>query len=251
MSDSPRELSAEELSIYEWQTWVRGFGVEGQRKLKNASVLISRCGGLGGLVAYELAAAGVGRLVIAHAGNVKPSDLHRQLLMTHDWLGKPRIESVARRLNELNPHVEVVGVPENVSTENVGRLVEQVDVVVDAAPLFEERYAMNDEAVRQRKPIVECAMYEMEATITTILPGQSPCLRCICPTKPPTWTRQFPVFGAVSGTVGCLGAMEAIKLIAGLGEPLAGWMLSMDLRSMTFRKRRTYRNPDCPVCSRM
>ena len=251
MSDSPRELSAEELSIYEWQTWVRGFGVEGQRKLKNASVLISRCGGLGGLVAYELAAAGVGRLVIAHAGNVKPSDLHRQLLMTHDWLGKPRIESVARRLNELNPHVEVVGVPENVSTENVGRLVEQVDVVVDAAPLFEERYAMNDEAVRQRKPIVECAMYEMEATITTILPGQSPCLRCICPTNPPTWTRQFPVFGAVSGTVGCLGAMEAIKLIAGLGEPLAGWMLSMDLRSMTFRKRRTYRNPDCPVCSRM
>ncbi|MEX2216867.1 MAG: HesA/MoeB/ThiF family protein [Phycisphaeraceae bacterium] len=248
MSDSSHDLSPEELSIYEWQTWVRGFGVEGQQKLKNASVLISRCGGLGGLVAYELAAAGVGRLVIAHAGNVKPSDLHRQLLMTHDWLGKPRIESIARRLKELNPYVEVVGVPENVSHQNVAKLVEQVDVIVDAAPLFEERYAMNDEAVRQRKPMVECAMYEMEATITTILPGKSPCLRCLFPVQPPNWTREFPVFGAVSGMVGCLGAMEAIKLIAGLGEPLAGWLLKMDLRSMTFHKLRTFRDPTCPAC---
>ena len=115
MSSPPLQpLTDQDRAIYEWQMWVPGFGEPGQTKLKNASVLISRCGGLGGLVAYELAAAGVGRLVIAHAGNVKPSDLHRQLLTTHDWLGKPRIESIARRLHELNPHVEVVGVPENV-----------------------------------------------------------------------------------------------------------------------------------------
>ena len=91
---SPKDNSPAELAIYEWQTWVRGLGVEGQRKLKNASVLISRCGGLGGLAAYELAAAGVGKIVIAHAGNLKESDLHRQLLQTADWVGKPRIESI-------------------------------------------------------------------------------------------------------------------------------------------------------------
>jgi molybdopterin/thiamine biosynthesis adenylyltransferase len=242
------DLSPEETAIYEWQTWVRGLGMQGQRRLKGASVLISRCGGLGGLVAYELAAAGIGKLVIAHAGHVKPSDLHRHLLVTHDWIGKPRIESITRRLRELNPRVEVVGIAENLSTANAKRLIDQADVVVDAAPLFAERYAMNDEAVRQGKPLVECAMYEMEATLTTVLPGLSPCLRCLCPEPPATWTRQFPVLGAVSGTVGCLGAVEVIKLIASLGEPLTGRMLTMDLRSMRFRTVRTFRDPHCTAC---
>ena len=99
----PKSLTDEERAVYEWQMWVPEFGEEGQEKLKGASVLISRIGGLGGVVAYELAAAGVGRLVLAHAGDVKPSDLNRQLLMTHDGLGKSRVESAARRLRELNP----------------------------------------------------------------------------------------------------------------------------------------------------
>ncbi|MEE3218967.1 MAG: ThiF family adenylyltransferase, partial [Planctomycetota bacterium] len=103
----PIELTPEECATYEWQMWVRGFGEEGQAKLKAASVLISRIGGLGGVVAYELAAAGIGRLILAHAGNVKHSDLNRQLLMTHDWLGRPRVESARRRLLELNPRLEI------------------------------------------------------------------------------------------------------------------------------------------------
>ena len=114
-----------------------------------------RVGGLGGVAAYELAAAGVGRLVLAHAGNVKPADLNRQLLMTHAGIGASRVESAARRLRELNPRVEVVAVPENVSPENAARLVGMADVVVDAAPLFEERYALNAEAVRQRMDAYE------------------------------------------------------------------------------------------------
>ncbi len=307
MSHSDATLSPSELAIYEWQMWVRDLGVEGQRKLKNASVLVSRCGGLGGLAAYELAAAGVGKIVVAHAGNLKQSDLHRQLLQTADWVGKPRIESIVRRLRELNPHIEIVGVAENVSAGSGGaqdadaakllpdsppfqggaggglgvqpehghnpavrptlpqplpkregssegnakRLIEQVDIVVDAAPLFEERYAMNDEAVRQGKPVVECAMYEMEGTVTTIIPGKGPCLRCLCPTPPSTWTRQFPVLGAVSGTVGCLGAVEVIKLITGIGEPLVGRMLKMDLRSMRFQVLKTFRDPKCPACANL
>lgn len=241
-------LTPEEIATYEWQMWVPEFGESGQRKLKQSAVLVSRVGGLGSVAAYELAAAGVGKIVLAHAGNVKPSDLNRQLLMTHDWLGKPRVESARRRLLELNPRLNVVAVPENISADNVEALVAEVDLVVDCAPLFEERYAMNAACVRQGKPLIECAMYDLEASITTILPGETPCLACIHPEKPATWKRQFPVFGAVSGTVGCLGAMEAIKQLAGFGELLAGVMLVFDLRHNTFQKLRLARREDCPVC---
>jgi len=245
---TPKPLTDEERAVYEWQTWVPDFGEEGQERLKGATVLISRVGGLGSVVAYELAAAGVGRLVIAHAGDVKPSDLNRQLLMTHEQLGKPRIESAERRLNDLNPRLEIVPVAENVSEENVERLVSEADLVVDCAPLFEERFLMNREAVRQSKPMVECAMYELQAQLTTIIPGESPCLACLFPEAPPAWKREFPVFGAVSGAVGCLAAMEAIKLISGVGESLSGELLTMDLRTMAFQRHRIGRRAGCAVC---
>ena len=166
-------LSDEERAVYEWQLWVRGFGEAGQERLKGASVLVSRVGGLGGLVAYQLAAAGVGKLVLAHAGNVKPSDLNRQLLMTHESLGSSRVESARQRLLELNPRLVVETVAENVSEENAARLVGAADLVVDCAPLFEERLLLNREAVRQGKPLVECAMYALEVHVLTVLPGQS------------------------------------------------------------------------------
>jgi molybdopterin/thiamine biosynthesis adenylyltransferase len=244
-------LTPEEQAIYEWQMWVADFGLAGQQKLRDAAVLVSRIGGLGGLVAYQLAAAGVGKLVLAHAGNVKPSDLNRQLLMTHDWIGKPRIESAKRRLMELNPRLEAIAVNENVSDRNAQSLIEQVDVVVDCAPLFEERLAMNRQAVAQRKPLVECAMYDLEASLTCIVPGRTPCLACLTPEPPAAWRREFPVFGAVSGTVGCMAAMEAIKLIAGFGEPLLGTMLTIDLRAMQFRRRQLQRRHDCAVCGHL
>jgi molybdopterin/thiamine biosynthesis adenylyltransferase len=248
LHDQPLPLTDEERAVYAWQMASPGVGEAGQEKLKNASVMISRCGGVGGVVAYELAAAGVGRMVIAHAGNVRPGDLNRQLLMTHDWLGKSRIESIARRLKELNPRLDVVGVGENVNDANAAGLVVQADLVIDCAPLFAERYAMNREAVRQGKPMVECAMYDFEAQITTIVPGRTPCLRCLYPEAPPTWNRQFPVFGAVSGTIACLAAVEAIKLITGVGTPLLNSILYADLRDMTFRKVRTQRDPNCQEC---
>ena len=106
----PPTLTDEERAIYEWQMWVPGVGEEGQRKLKAATVFISRVGGLGGVVALELAAAGVGRLVLAHAGNLQAADLNRQLLQTHDHIGKPRMENIVRRLGELNPRCDVVGI---------------------------------------------------------------------------------------------------------------------------------------------
>lgn len=248
MNSSPC-LTELEKSIYEWQMCVPGFGEMAQRQLKGASVLISRSGGVGGAVALELAAAGVGQLVLAHAGNLKPSDLNRQILMTYDYLGKPRVECAASRLRDVNPRLKVVPVPENVTEANVAMLVKQADVVIDCAPLFEERFLLNQEAIRQNKPMVECAMYDLEIRLTTFLPGKTPCLACICPGAPADWRRQFPVFGAVSGTVGCLGAMEAIKMLTGLGNPLLGKLLVGDLRTMSFRTLALKTDPHCRVCS--
>jgi molybdopterin/thiamine biosynthesis adenylyltransferase len=249
--ESKQTLSEGERSRYEWQLWVPGFGAAGQERLKSASVLISRVGGVGGVVAYELAAAGVGRLVLAHAGDVRPNDLNRQLLMTTDWVGRPRVECAARRLRELNPLVEIETVAENVGADNVEHLVGQVDLIVDCAPLFSERLLLNREAVRQNKALVDCAMYDLEAQVTTIVPGKTPCLACLYPTEPPGWRREFPVFGAVAGVVGSLGAMETIKVLANLGEPLLGRMLLCDLRDMTFRQTRLQRRADCAVCGRL
>lgn len=233
---------------YQWQLWTPGFGEEGQRRLKGASVLVSRCGGVGGSVAAALAAAGVGRLVLAHAGNLRLNDLNRQLLMTTEGVGTPRADLAARRLRELNPTVEIEPVAENVREANVERLVGGVDLVAVCAPTFAERLLMNRAAVRQGKPLVDCAMYEMQAQVTTVVPGKTPCLACLYPAEPPHWKREFPVFGAVSGVVGCLGAAEAIKVLAGLGEPLLGRMLLCDLGDMTFQKVSLNRRPDCPVC---
>lgn len=242
-------MGPDERAVYEWQLDVPGFGERGQEALRRATVLVSRAGGVGGAAAYYLAAAGVGRLVLAHEGSVRPSDLNRQILMTAAGVGRPRVESAARRLRELNPRLEVVAVGENVGEENAARLVAQADLVVDAAPLFRERFLLNREAVRQGKPLVECAMYALEVQVTTVLPGRTPCLRCLYPEKPPGWKRRFPVFGAAAGVAGTLGAMEAIKVLSGLGEPLAGRLLVGDLRSMEFRTIRLRRDPSCPECA--
>ncbi len=244
------KLTPEERAVYEWQIWVPGFGEAGQEKLKGASALVSRCGGLGGPLAQSLAAAGVGRLVIAHDGDLKPSDLNRQILQTADWVGKPRIDSIVRRLRELNPRVEVEGVAENVSEENSERLVGKADIVFDCAPLFAERFAMNRECIRQGKPLVEAAMFSLEGQVTTIIPGKTPCLACLYPETPPEWKREFPVIGAVSALAAQIAAMEGIKLLAGIGKPLAGELLYYDTASMTFQKIPIARRPDCPVCGK-
>ena len=246
-----KHLSALEREIYSWQSDVEGFGPDGQDKLKNATVLISRCGGLGGVVAYELAAAGIGKMILAHAGDIKPSDLNRQLLMTRDGIGQSRMDSIERRLKELNPDLEIQGCRENISETNADALVKGADVVVDAAPLFEERYALNGAAVRYAKPMVECAVFSLEAHLTTMQPGLTPCLRCLYPEQSTTWKRRFPVFGAVSGSLGSIAAMEVIKVIGGMGKPLHNVLLSYDLRDVSFRRYNIRRDPNCSTCSHL
>lgn len=150
---------------------------------------------------------------------------------------------------EWNPRLEIIAVPENASDTNAERFDAQADVVVDYAPLFAERFARNRAAVRQRKPMVEAAVYELEARRTSLVPGRGPCLRCLCPEMPATRTRRFPVSGAVAASVGGMAALEVIKLIAGLGQPLAGRRLTFDLRDPRFQPVNVRRDPDGPECA--
>jgi molybdopterin/thiamine biosynthesis adenylyltransferase len=243
------ELTTDERLRYQWQLWIGDFGEESQRRLKGATALVSRIGGVGGTAAMQLAAAGIGKLVLAHAGNLRLDDLNRQLLMNTDGIGKPRIETATKTLRAINHNVEIETLAENISESNAASLVEKSDIVVSAAPLFSERLLLNREAVRQRKPLVDASMYELEGRLITILPGQTACLACLYPETPPHWKREFPVISPVSSTVGCLAAMEAIKLITGLGQPLAGKLLTYDLRDMSFQRIAISRRADCAVCS--
>ena len=241
-------MTADELTRYSWQLDIPGHGEEGQRKLKAASVLISRAGGVGGTAALYLAAAGVGRLVLAHAGDLRLDDLNRQLLMRTDAVGRPRMETAVETLRALNPEVEVTAIQENMTPENAGRLVAMADVVIDAAPLFEERLALNAASRAQGKPMIEAAMHGMEFSVTVFHPSRPGCLACFCPEPPAWWRRRFPVFGAVSGMAGSLAAMEAIKLITGNGEPLIGRMVAGNLRDAHIRRLDLPAAAGCSVC---
>jgi len=228
------------------------FGEEAQYKLKESSVLVTRAGGLGGTVAFYLAAAGVGKLVVAHGGNLTRSNLNRQILMTHDWVGKPRAEKIRETLLRFNGDLALEVLAENATEGNAAHWVEGVDLVCDCPPTFEERYALNKAIVYARKPMVEAAMNSMECHLTVIVPGKTPCLSCLYP-EPPSWWEPlgFPVLGAVSGAVACLAAIEAIKMLTGIGEPLAGKLLQMDTLAHEYRKFNIRRDPKCKVCGEL
>lgn len=230
MQDPLPPLTGEDRARHAWQMDVPGVGEEGQRRLKGASVLVARVGGVGGAAAQQLAAAGVGRLILMHGGELRPDDLNRQILMETAALGTPRAECAAARLRALNPAVRVEVVPHHPTPELAARHAAAADVVVSAAPLFEERHALHDAAAAHGIPCVEAAMFEMEGYVTTVQPPRTPRYRDWCPERPAWWMRRFPVFGAVAGTIGALAAVEVVKLLTGIGEPLHGRLLAIDFR---------------------
>ncbi len=246
------ELTERDREMYKRQIQIPEFGDEAQLKLKNSSALVTRVGGLGGPVALYLAMAGIGKLIIAHSGKLTWSNLNRQILMRHDYVGRPRIECATELFERLHPECEVAAIAEDADDENARDWVSQVDIVCDCPPSFEERYALNRACVELRKPMVEAAMYGMEGNLTTIVPGETACLACLVPEKPVWWeTYGFPVLGAVSAALGCLAAVEAIKVLTGFGENLKGQMLAYDAGAMEFLKFPVRRNPDCPVCGHL
>lgn len=241
-------LTPTECDRYRRQMMLPGLGETGQRQLKNTTALVTGVGGLGGTAALYLAVAGVGKLILVRGGDLQRDDLNRQVLMTDDWVGQPRVFKAQATLQALNPDIEIEAVCEYVDADNIDALVQRADIALDCAFDFKERDLLNAACVRWGKPMVEAAMNSMEAYLTTIVPGQTPCLTCLFPEKP-QWDRWgFGVLGAVSGTLACLAALEAVKLVTGLGEPLTGQLLTMDLARAEFAKRRPYHDPNCVVC---
>jgi molybdopterin-synthase adenylyltransferase len=243
------DLTAFDYALYERQLQLPGFGVEGQRRLKGAAAMVSRVGGLGGTVAMLLARAGIGRLVLAHGGVVEAENLNRMLLAFREQLGQTRMAAFCETLRRINPEMELITTAANVNAANVAALVAQADVVVDGAPLFEERYLMNEQAVRQGKPMVSAAMFGLESYVTTIIPGATVCLACIYPTPPHDWhLKAFPVIAPSSVFIATIATMEAIKVLTGAGEVLANRLLYCDLTTNSFRQLRVARRSNCPVC---
>jgi len=242
------ELSEQDRAFYEWQLDVPGFGEVGQERLRGTTALVSRIGGLGGPLAFSLAAAGIGKLILVHGGDLKPGDLNRQILMHHGALDSPRAVAAKETLMRFNPHIEIEEVLENFTDGNAAELVEHADIVFDCAPLFEERFLMNRECVRLSKPLIDCAMYNLEGQVIPIVPGETGCLACLYPEVPPHWQRRFPVIGAVSALIANIGAMEGIKLISGMPGVNLNQMIYFDASTMQIRKIALKKNPDCKVC---
>jgi molybdopterin/thiamine biosynthesis adenylyltransferase len=246
--ESQGALTERDRAFYEWQLDVPGLGEEGQRTLRQSTALVSRIGGLGGPIAFSLAAAGIGKLVLAHGGALQPSDLNRQILMRHDGLGELRVDSAAATLRAFNPHIEVETMASHVTEENAAELVAKADLVFDAAPRFPERFLLNRACVEQGKPMIDAAMYNMEGQVMVVVPGVTPCLACLYPEEPLHWKRRFPVIGAVSALIGNLAVMEGIKLLTGVGTPCLHRILHIDTLKMRLRHIEIVRRTDCKIC---
>lgn len=227
-------------------------GTTGQRKLKEATVFIAGIGGLGGTTALYLAAAGIGKLILAHEGKIVLPDLNRQILMDSEKIGEERMACAVDNIKRINPDVIVEAYPEKITGIHSGRWVEAADIVVDARYDFPERYELNRLCVEYDKPMVEAAMYGFEVSLTTFLPGITPCLECLYPNKNPEWEPLgFPVLGAVSGIAGCLAAIEVIKVLTEMGQPFYNTLYRINTLNMQTYSMLLKPNPQCKCCSEM
>ncbi|MDP3062551.1 MAG: HesA/MoeB/ThiF family protein [Chloroflexota bacterium] len=242
-------LATEELARYDRQIRLEGFGAESQEKLKRARVLVAGVGGLGCPVAMYLAAAGIGHLRLVDEDVVDQSNLNRQVLHWQKDVGREKVLSAAEKLRLLNPHITVEPIVQTISAENVLELADGCDLIMDCMDNYPTRYVLNEAALKKRIPFVHGAIYGLQGELTTVLPGVTPCLRCIFRGAPPKET--FPVLGVTPGVIACLQAMEAIKYLTGVGELMAGRLLLFDGNDMQFSEVRIKRNPHCQDCARL
>lgn len=232
-------------------------GIEGQRKLESARVLLVGAGGLGSPAAYYLAAAGIGTLRIADDDVVDRSNLQRQILHTDARIGTAKVDSAAIALSALNPRTRIETIAERVSSANVEALLDGVDIVIDGADNFPARYLLNDACVKLGKPLVYGAVHRFEGQASVFdagrRRGEAPCYRCLFPEPPPPEAApncaEAGVLGVLPGVIGLIQATEAIKLILEIGDPLTGRLLQFDALSMRFRETRLQADPDCAICA--
>jgi molybdopterin/thiamine biosynthesis adenylyltransferase/rhodanese-related sulfurtransferase len=246
-------LSNEEIRRYSRHLIMPEFGMQGQRRLREGSVLLIGAGGLGSPLALYLAAAGVGKIGLVDFDVVDESNLQRQIVHGTSTLGVRKTESARRRLQDLNPHVEVTTYEEQITSENAFDLLRPYDVIVDGTDNFPTRYLTNDASVMLGKPNVYGSIFRFEGQATVFHPkAGGPCYRCLYPEPPPPGLvpscAEGGVLGVLPGVIGTIQATEAIKLIAGIGEPLIGRLMLYDALAMRFRELKLRRNPECPVC---
>jgi molybdopterin/thiamine biosynthesis adenylyltransferase/rhodanese-related sulfurtransferase len=251
-TEKPVVFSAEQRERYRRHLTIPEVGEEGQAKLLKAKVLLMGAGGLGSPAALYLAAAGVGTLGIVDMDVVDLSNLQRQVIHNTERLGQPKTASAAEAIRALNPDVKVIGFQERLTSDNVLRILEGFDLVVDGGDNFPTRYLLNDACVMTKKPNVHGSIYRFEGQVTTFVPYQGPCYRCLYPQPPPAdmapSCAEAGVLGVLPGLVGLFQANEAIKLILGIGQVLNGRLLTMDALETTFRTLKLRRDPHCPVC---
>lgn len=250
--DIPHSFTQEQLSRYSRHLIIPEVGEKGQAALLNAKVLMLGAGGLGSPAALYLAAAGVGTIGIIDDDVVDRSNLQRQVVHTDDRVGVPKVESAEITLRALNPDVKVVPFVTRLTSENALEIFEGWDVIVDGGDNFPTRYLVNDAAVHLNIPIVHGSVYRFEGQVTTFIPGDGPCYRCLYPEPPPPEfapsCQEAGVLGVLPGIIGLLQATEVVKLIIGAGEPLNGRLLAFDALSMKFRELKLRQDPDCALC---
>jgi adenylyltransferase/sulfurtransferase len=227
--------------------------IEGQKRLKESSVLLIGAGGLGSPASLYLAAAGVGRIGIVDFDVVDESNLQRQIVHDTTWVGKPKLDSAKARLSALNPHVEIETYSTALTSENALVIMKDYDVVVDGTDNFETRYLTNDACYFLKKPNVYGSIFRFEGQASVFWPDRGPCYRCLYPEPPPPGMvpscAEGGVLGVLPGVIGGIQATEAIKILLGIGEPLVGRLLLYDALSMSFEQLKLRRSPDCPLCS--
>jgi molybdopterin/thiamine biosynthesis adenylyltransferase/rhodanese-related sulfurtransferase len=252
--DRPRTMSPEQLKRYSRHIMLPEVGETGQGKLLDAKVLCLGAGGLGSPSALYLAAAGVGTIGIVDDDVVDESNLQRQVLHNIERLGMPKVESARKTLQALNPDVQVVAYQERLTSENILEILAGYDLVVDGADNFPTRYLLNDAALKLGKPVVHASIFRFEGQLTTFLPDEGPCYRCLYPDPPPPGMapscQEAGVLGVLPGIVGCLQANEALKLILGAGTSLSGRLLVFDALGTKFRTLKLRKDPECRVCSK-
>jgi molybdopterin-synthase adenylyltransferase len=239
-------LAPEELERYQRQIIIPGFGEHGQEKLKRARILMVGAGGLGSPGAIYLAAAGVGTIRIVDSDTVALGNLNRQILHWTRDIGRPKIESAAEKLKEINPEILVETIKVKLTEENAGKIAEGYDLIVDAVDNLPTRYLLNRTAMELKLPIFHGAVYGFQGQAMTILPGQTPCLMCLYRGASPRGT--VPVVGATPAVIASIQATEVIKYITGLGQLLTNRLLIYDGLNMRFQELKISRDPSCSHC---
>ncbi|MCL5421485.1 MAG: molybdopterin-synthase adenylyltransferase MoeB [Nitrospirae bacterium] len=246
------EFTEDQLQRYSRHIILPEVGGKGQKKILRAKVLIIGAGGLGCPVGYYLAAAGVGTIGMVDNDSVELSNLQRQIAHSTSRLGMLKVDSAKATFEALNPDVKVVGIKERMNKDNIMDFMGDYDIVVDGSDNFPTRYLVNDACILLKKPLVSGAILKFEGQVTTIVPGEGHCYRCLFEEMPPAGLvpscQEAGVIGAIPGVVGSLQAIEVFKLILGKGDVLKNTLLIYDALKTTFRRVKVPKNPDCPVC---